>query len=410
MSTQHLSQDSLFVCPPTSPPSSNTSILHLVKSLQSESIGPNYASLLDQTYHLIRHPGFSQSQLLRLWHLRLVLHLFNNRLNYAKKEAINLNNALYLHENNNAVPPNSASLATSDSASTTASATTNVSRLNTNNLTPIYPLPKNNWALIDYDLLILLLRLKSLPNLNLINEIYKLNYQLRLKSSSELKHKLINLSYDIVVVLLITKNYLSLLNYLINLRQELKLLPNPDEHYQQYLSNVTLLIIIVETLVLNLRRKSTPDTNVEELVIPKYKDSYESEVQPFTKNSLLHSMQTLQPTIPSQDSEITETPAASVYVKQDITLEELVDSVINGSVTTRIICSTLGLWELCNIFPHFKLESSEDGKLQFLSRKEKSDVSEEQLQEFDHDQLLDLAYADLNNHWYKYIYKIYGLE
>lgn len=121
-----------------------------------------------------------------------------------------------------------------------------------NNL--LYPLPKNNLMVIDYKLLILLMRLKNFPNLNLTNELYKLIWQIRLKSNNspqddtnDMNIILENLSFDNIVILIITKNFIPLINFLNQLIEELKELNKSKEN--QYYSNICLIYIIINLIV-----------------------------------------------------------------------------------------------------------------------------------------------------------------
>ena len=77
--------------------------------------------------------------------------------------------------------------------------------------------------------------------MNLINELYKLIYQLRLKRNDNINNDQIslllvknlqNLSYDNIVILTLTKNYLTLINFLSNLIQELKELKDSEDKKQ----------------------------------------------------------------------------------------------------------------------------------------------------------------------------------
>lgn len=172
-STTYLTKDSLFLKLPTEPTTNSITLKDLYNDLSANPI--SYDSIINKTYYLLKSSLSSSpsSELtvqtcLKLWQIRLTCHLFNNNLNYAKKELINLNNSLYLNENHNISP----------SSLNTISGGAN----GNNNL--LYPLPKNNLMIIDYKLLILLMRLKNFPNLNLTNELYKLIWQIRLKSNN----------------------------------------------------------------------------------------------------------------------------------------------------------------------------------------------------------------------------------
>ena len=88
--------------------------------------------------------------------------------------------------------------------------------------------------------------------MNLINELYKLIYQLRLKRNDDINNDQIslllvknlqNLSYDNIVILTLTKNYLTLINFLSNLIQELKELNDSESKKQNMANSLTVIII-----------------------------------------------------------------------------------------------------------------------------------------------------------------------
>ena len=243
--TQYLSKDSLFLKLPTDLSKDEISVLDLYHDITSLTTTPTpkvtFDSIINKTYYLLKSTN-DISNALKLWQIRLTCHLFNNQLSYAKKELINLNNTLYLQENHNITPPPPPPAASSSSSlSLSNGSTPNATTTTTTNNNPIYPLPKNNQLIIDFKLLILLLRLKNFPNMNLINELYKLIYQLRLKRNDNINNDQIslllvknlqNLSYDNIVILTLTKNYLTLINFLSNLIQELKELKDSEDKKQ----------------------------------------------------------------------------------------------------------------------------------------------------------------------------------
>ena len=102
--------------------------------------------------------------------------------------------------------------------------------------------------------------------MNLINELYKLIYQLRLKRNDNINNDQIslllvknlqNLSYDNIVILTLTKNYLTLINFLSNLIQELKRIKDSEDKKQNmansfdcdYYSNINLIYLIINLIV-----------------------------------------------------------------------------------------------------------------------------------------------------------------
>lgn len=279
-----------------------------------------YNELIDLTYYLLKNNSLSLSELLKIWEIRLILHLFNNQLTFSKKEAINLNNALYLNENNDIAPPQGQQVQNPNSNNDSRASSMNSGIGNTPSpspgLQPIYPLPKNNNGLIGHSLLIMILRLRSIPNLSLVNELYKLCYQLRLRSSGAeeekvgLQLKLINLSYDIIVILSITKNYHTLLNYLESIRYELVLQKKQNQlsdMYRQYLSNVTLLWVII--LIMVYVRNGTKKDRLTDIITKHYQDTFENDVNELSMNSLSYVLSHILP-LPSSEEMATVPPGA----------------------------------------------------------------------------------------------------
>lgn len=328
-----LSSDTLFVNVPTGTqeaPSIDTPI----------DIPLNYQTLITNTYHLIKLADLNQQ--LKLWEIRLLSLLFDNQLAVAKREAINLNNAIFLFDSPKQ-PQN----------------------------VLIYPLPKNNDSAIQYSLLVLILRLKSVPNLNMLNELYKLTYQSRLKGDSN-QTNLTNLSYDVIAVLSINKNYISLLNHLRSVKDQ--------SNDKQYLSNTNLLLILVECLAAKANgRKQKIDTTLWE------------EVNSNTRDSLVYVLQNINPLISSDTK-----PSYSTI--QELTLPELLKIVESGGITGRILCSTLGLWELSNNYD-FSL-AREDGKMVYKYTGEEVVEGE----------YVDRVFTLVRRNWVGFIHKVYGLE
>lgn len=382
-STTYLTKDSLFLKLPTEPTTNSITLKDLYNDLSANPI--SYDSIINKTYYLLKSSLSSSpsSELtvqtcLKLWQIRLTCHLFNNNLNYAKKELINLNNSLYLNENHNISP----------SSLNTISGGTN----GNNNL--LYPLPKNNLMIIDYKLLILLMRLKNFPNLNLTNELYKLIWQIRLKSNNspqddtnDMNIILENLSFDNIVILIITKNFIPLINFLNQLIEELKELNKSKEN--QYYSNICLIYIIINLIVYCKKGKLGG-------IFDNVKQLWENDVNQFTKNCLNYSLQKISPIITQSN------PSESIHKCE--TIDDLVELVNNDLITGRIICSTLGIWDLINNYD-FTLAESEDG-LQFRGKtsanKDISSLSDEDL--------ANECLKVLESQWCKYINKVYGLE
>jgi len=306
---------------------------------------------IEKTFSLIKLDIYNERQRLKLWEIRLLLLVFTDQLSVAKREAINVNNALYLLEN--------------------------VGNSNT-----IYPLPKNN-AHISNEMLLLLLKLKSLPNLSLVNELYKLTYQARLKSTDVKSTTMLlqNISFYVCFILQITNNHLSLRSYVSSLKHQSKGL---------YHSNVTFLTIIVELM---LGHKNSDS------IVTKYQDDYDN-LDEFTINSLKYVFQTIPPNI--NDSNLLSDESIN---KPTLELLDLANLVKKKDITSRILGCLLGLWDLHANY-HFKL-ITDNGKLSFVGK----DLSNNDVERMvETDDILDAILQLLNNNWCKYIHKVYGLE
>lgn len=390
-----LSRDALFTSIPQQVlESSALSIEDLLRGLKTKM---DYSKLADMTYWLLKKRDISLRDQLKLWEIRLTLHLFNDRLSLAKKEAISLNNVLYLQENSNASSGIRRQRGSNEGYSSPASSSSLLG-LGPAVGQPIYPLPKNNNGNIDHSLLICLLRLKSIPNLNLVTELYKLCYQLRLRYSplieaqEQLALKLTNLSYDIITILLITKNLLTLINFLGSIRFEIKTNYN-DEALEnsvstlRYLSNVTVLSIIVEAMIAG---KTMPHEALMLIIEEKYQTDYDNHVLNFSIQSIAYVLTKISPNI-SQDS----VPLDSL---PELNLASIVRLVVSGAISVRILCCTLGLWDLTNIF-HFGISLEED-KIFLLPPKDDTPIMPP----------VDECRMVLMDNWRLHINKVYGLE
>lgn len=348
----------------------NTSLFARVPALSSASFTLDqlnadidaqkpFSSLIDLTFHLLQDPLVGLENKLKLWKIRLTLLLFGNMLPVAKREAVNLNNALYDLENQ----------------STTE---TNTPRVN--------PLPKNNNGLIDHELLVLILRLKSTPNMNLVNEFYKLSYQLRLRSSladrETLLWRLSRISFDVAVVLVVNKAYSTLVNLLGSILHELKLTKN-GSHYTEHASNVTLLWIVAGCL---LKLSVTKGSTYLDEITEAYGTYYDGLLST-TKEALLMVLSQVAPLI--QNSK----PPLEEY-KSDVSLEQLGRFIQDGLITNRTICSLLGIWDLQYCYK-FQLK---DAKL----------VADEIKGELDNS--VTLAERKVENMWSSNYLRVYGLE
>lgn len=340
------------------PPSSSTTFTLEQLNADIDAQKP-FSSLIDMTFHLLQDPLVGLENKLKLWKIRLTLLLLGSMLPVAKREAVNLNNALYDLENQSITEKN----------------------------TPrVNPLPKNNNGLIDHELLVLMLRLKSTPNMNLVNEFYKLSYQLRLRSSladrETLFWRLSRISFDVAVVLVVNKSYATLVNLLGSILHEMKLIKKGD-HYTQHASNVTLLWIIAGCL-LRLSVAKGP-TYLDE--ITKEYGTYYDGLLDSTKEALLTVLSQVAPLF--QNSE----PPLEEY-QSDLSLEQLAQFVKEGTITSRTICSLLGIWDLQYCY-RFQLK---DARL--IPDEIKGDL----------DNSLNLAERKVENMWSSNYSRVYGLE
>lgn len=432
--TQYLSKDSLFLKLPTDLSKDEISVLDLYHDITSLTTTPTpkvtFDSIINKTYYLLKSTN-DISNALKLWQIRLTCHLFNNQLSYAKKELINLNNTLYLQENHNITPPPpppAASSSSSLSLSLSNGSTPNATTTTTTNNNPIYPLPKNNQLIIDFKLLILLLRLKNFPNMNLINELYKLIYQLRLKRNDNINNDQIslllvknlqNLSYDNIVILTLTKNYLTLINFLSNLIQELKELKDSEDKKQNmansfdcdYYSNINLIYLIINLIV---HHKNHNQNHIDVVINDtNFNHIWDNQINETTKNSLIYTLQHIPPSIASKHDNNPQ--ESSIQFKCD-SIKDLGQLVQEGKITGRIICSMLGIWDLSNTYG-FTLSnnSNSDGNsaLQFTKINSQEDQQQQQhldINTLSKDEIINKCCDLLNDQWCNYINKVYGLE
>lgn len=396
--SRFLAVDLLFLRLPPSSPSLNITIddfsTAIKTTLNASSSSPDYTQLIDHTYYLLRNGDYSTEELLLIWEIRLTLFMFNGQISFAKKEAINLNNTLYTNENK-ALPagPGSGRDSTLSQSSLLALSQSNSSQ-DGQLLLPIYPLPKNNDGQISNSLLILILRLKSIPNMHLVNELYKLCYQLRLRGTHQMrphdlttKTKLINLSYEVVVILTITKNYSTLLNYLGSLKHDVEAkLSNAtedDQEYKQYYSNIKLVWLITKcTLAANNNGQ-----------IAYIKQQHQKDFEQIDQNSI-DSLKFVLQTVAPVYSSATSTPMADASIQL---LGDLTGYIDDGRITGRIICSMLGLWDISNVY---KAHLEDNGKLAFvIDTVDESDKTR-----------LEIAYHQITGKWCSYVHKVYGLE
>lgn len=329
-----LRDERLFaIIPSDSVNKNDTSVASMLKECQKES---NFQKLIDLTYSLLQNHDSSIGDKLKVWEARLSLHLFNNNISYAKSEAIQLNNALFLRENNNH-PPNQPS-------PKMPIVQHNHPKQIVHTVVPVYSLPKNNDGAIEHTLLTLILRLKSSPNMNLINDLYKLCYQLRLKSStyndkSLLLSRIINLSYNVMAILLKSRNYLTLLNYIKSMRHDLKLQEKNghiSDKYKQCLSNISLMLILVTAHM--LIEQKIPFEKVSSFVAGEYESMFESEINEATLTTFENSAKKLQ----VDDFASSDSPG----------LRDILRILQDPNQSFSILTSTLGIWDVYNVLSH----------------------------------------------------------
>ncbi|CAH2355257.1 hypothetical protein CLIB1423_23S01332 [[Candida] railenensis] len=390
-----LNQDSLFLKLPApqklAEKGASSSVDQLLHDLKNKV---EYSALIDTCYFLLKDGDLSYEESLKVWEIRLILHIFDGGISIAKKEGINLNNELYLIENKSREPP-AAPQAPGVPSSRTGSLT-NASATGNEATLPIYPLPRNNNSQISHSLLILLLRLKSIPNLNLVNELYKLTYQSRLKASSNSKEpevislQLANLSYDIIVVLTITKNYLTLVNFIQSIRYELDI-------GSAYSSRLALLWLIIK-LILHVKKYASTTAGNTDSLTDALVQQYQKDFNGISKSTLSEFQYILN----------NFNPNLSVGSVNDgvneITLELLVSRAQKGLISGRIICCTLGLWNLQN---RFGVELR-DGELVF--EKKAKENKEEGTEGTERAKTVEECYSEVTHRWLGNINRVYCLE
>lgn len=341
--------------------------------------------LLNLTYKLLRADNLDKAEALTLWELRLVLLMFGNQLGVAKREAINLNNALYLQENPNAPPPPAPPqppLTRTDSAASQRSASPAVPSAQG----VIYPLLKNNDGAIGFPLLLLILRLKLAPNLSLVNELYKLCYQLRLKGvareEDEIRRNLVNLSYEIIMVLTITRNFQTLLSFLGSLETDLNAMEDKSQNdHKRYASNVSLMIVLAHMLILQGEEAIKLDR-------ADLRQRY-ADLDKFTIDCFHHILKSFPPMV-------SEGNVPSVGSDEEISYDKLIQLVKGGKLTGRITCCTLASFQLGNMF-------GADFESTLGSKQLVANVGplESRFGDF---------YSKVMSQWGSYIHKLYGIE
>lgn len=288
------------------------------------------AELIDLTHSAITARVLEPAETLRVWELRLTLLLFNGKLATAKKEAINLNTSIYLHEN----PDQALRPSVPEKPSTP------------NSPQYVYPLPRNNDNSIPYLLLLLLLRLKSTPSMGMVNECYRVCYQLRLRGlaleTTILQNQLIQLAYLIIVELVITKNSLTLISYIESLLKSLEeqlQSSKPTQKAEKYMENIQFMLFLAQALAMLRIPKDPAAQDLQFETLREYFDN----ILPRALDALRFALNSWAPHVggPTPEDKLSAL---------DVTFEAVIGMLRKGRISTRIICCTLAVWDLDTAF------------------------------------------------------------
>lgn len=334
-----LADDSLFIRPSQNPnvdPNIFTNADLLKDSSKSD--------LIDCTLSILKSPDLAIEDVFSIWELRLTLLMLDNQLSVAKAEAIGLNNALYLHENPTASSTPRPTHPSPRPMLSQVSSSNSVNSLKNDSHVPnfVYPLTKNIQELLGHPLQFLILRLRSVPNLSLVNELYKLCYQFRLKGTSVqekfLQSHLISLAYEIIMVLTITRNHATLISFLNSLRNDIAIRREQEDtlQYLHFSLNISLMWIIAST---HLRMKNGASL---EPVLPELKQVFD-ELDSFTLQCIQNVLRTYTPLIGGD---------SKVVLSQDdeFDFKVLISLAQENKISGRIICCTLAAFELQNAY------------------------------------------------------------
>ncbi|KAF7999667.1 hypothetical protein HF325_005516 [Metschnikowia pulcherrima] len=362
--------------------------------------------LLDSTFFELTDELGSVEEHLAVWEIRLLLLLFTDQLQAAKREATLLNNALYIHENPGAPatlnvqnrPPNGP-----NSGSSLASIPPG----------PVYPLPNNNDEKIPDSLLMLLLSLKAAPNLARVNEIYRLCYQKRLKGESHeqlvflstkngLQAKLMALAYGVVAVLFVSRNHATVVTFLgsmrddlgsairsakleqsafksANLEQSANSSQDTVSGIECYYSNVTLMWVLAKIHV----RRGSSSSSLEAETWGELYDHELASIGEGTWKSLRFVTSKIAPRI---SGSIQKLDLANLSTKK------LADLVAEDKLSVRTICCLLALWSVAATHTTTLTEDT------FTVTTEEGRTN------------LAKTYNFVTNKWGEYFNKLYGLE
>jgi hypothetical protein len=272
----------------------------------------------DATYRLLQAP-LARAAALQVWEVRLAALVLGGRLGWAKREAVNLNNELYVSENGEPAAP----AAPGDA---------------------VYPLPRNNDLSIPPTLMVLLLRLKLIPNLTLVNELYKLTYQMRLRARGARRHclarQLRSLSCSVVAVLTVTKQYPTLINFAEALLRE------GDD--AQYRCNMVLVVLLTK-LTLHMRQVRLRG-EADDAVVARYAALYDA-VGALALATLAQVLARYGGDAAAGDAAVASaTSAVPAAPAAPLSLARLVQLVRDAAISSRIVCCMVASWELNETF------------------------------------------------------------
>lgn len=312
-----LGHAALFVKAPEAAPEkvpADTLVAELLAALQP--LAAERAA--DATYRLLQ-TQLPQAAALQVWEVRLAALVLGGRLGWAKREAVNLNNELYVSENGEPAAP----AAPGDA---------------------VYPLPRNNDLSILPTLMVLLLRLKLIPNLTLVNELYKLTYQMRLRARGArrqcLARQLRGLSYSVVAVLTVTKQYPTLINF-----GEALLREGDDAQYRQNLA----LVVLLTKLTLHMRQVRLRG-EADDTVVRRYAALYDTvgAVALGTLAQVLARYGDAPAASAAPAASMASTAPAAPAAP--LSLARLVQLVRDAAISNRIVCCMVASWELRETF------------------------------------------------------------
>lgn len=385
----YLTSERLFVIIPPSP-----EVRGLLQDYLYVVLAP-FPDLVHNTYFELRQGSLNTvGEILAVWEIRLSLLLFSDQLSAAKHEAVNLNNALYGHENPGSGP----------------SIITPTGPPNSKLVPPVMPLPNNNDGKIPDSLLTLLLSLKAAPNLARVHELYRLCYQRRLKGPSEnsetnflklpqtdIQVHLMALAYAVVAVLLVSRNYSTLVSYAASMRTDLQAAiarenehkkenkntntnakPNEIDDLHAYYSNFTFIWLVAK---IHVRRSAGQGHKLWGAV----DDPDLQLVSEATWKDFAYVRTKISPRINGELAPLEALQGLDSGIK-------LATAIENDHISVRTLCCLLGLWSVAAT--HGAVVNNH----QFTAPENDSTTT------------LGKAYFYVFEKWTVYFNKLYGLE